>query len=271
MRCPHCGQQHLDKSSFCPVTGKPIPKALTCPNCGQAVQDDWTHCASCGQLLRKYKRTPSGLRVVYWSFILVVIGLVALGVYWLLSLQLPASSLAPTPGHLPSATVLSTSQPATALPQEATALVAAVPTETATSVPPTELPLATLPPPLAAVEFPTQVIDYPSGWPAQLHYPEQFKLVEAASGELPGGGSPGWAAKLRYKGTPDSAADLLSSFFTSGGWQITDRMELDSGGFLILIERDNKTGTGIVVIDPDPTERSYSRVVAIVFPERPGQ
>jgi hypothetical protein len=123
-----------------------------------------------------------------------------------------------------------------------------------------------LPPPLANVKFPTQKIDYPSEWPQELHYPDQFTLVQVSSGIVPDGGTKGWAAKLRYNGTQKDAAELLSSFFTANGWDIAERNELASGSYTLLLEKNNKQNTGIVVIDPDPTNHDTTRVVATVFP-----
>jgi len=124
----------------------------------------------------------------------------------------------------------------------------------------------TLPGPLAAVEFPSQVTTYPPDWPPDLRYPVQFSLAEATSGVLPQGITKGWAAKLVYQGDPRSAADLLSTFFTSKGWQIIERTELDSGGFLILLQRGDKQHTGAVVIDPDTKRPGYTKIVTTIFP-----
>ncbi len=244
--CSTCGAALAAGHKFCPRCGAAVSAPV--PPAGEALKP--------GQAHRGARATP----------VAVVLGVAIVGILVAASrlfspVAAPATPLSPSqlPVIAPTSTQAAlppTAPPALTLP---------------TGIPPTEPPVATLPPPLAAVEFPTQAIDYPGDWPAQLHYPRQFDLVEAISGELPGGGSTGWAAKLRYRGEPSSAADLLSSFFTSQGWQIAERMELDSGGFLLLVERDNKTGSGILIIDPDPVDRLYSRVVALVVPERPGQ
>lgn len=125
--------------------------------------------------------------------------------------------------------------------------------------------IATLPPPLKNVEFPTQVIAYPTDWPIELRYPEQFSVVEVSSGTLPDSASTGWAVKLRYAGDLKSAANILSSFFAEKGWQIVERTELDSGGVLLVIERGDKS-TGIVIMDTDASNPDYTNIIATVFP-----
>ncbi len=125
--------------------------------------------------------------------------------------------------------------------------------------------LLKLPPPLATVPFPSEAIAYSSDWHPDLRYPNQFILVGATSGVSPQG-TKGFAAKLLYQGDPRSAADLLSTFFTSKGWQMVERTELDSKGFLLLFQKDGKQGTGAIVIDPDTQRRGYVKIVATVFP-----
>jgi formylglycine-generating enzyme required for sulfatase activity len=46
MRCPHCGQEHSNQSTVCPVTGNPIV-AFECPNCGQVVMAGTQFCPYC--------------------------------------------------------------------------------------------------------------------------------------------------------------------------------------------------------------------------------
>lgn len=125
--------------------------------------------------------------------------------------------------------------------------------------------IATLPPPLKNVQFPTQVIAYPTNWPIDLRYPEQFSVVEVSSGTLPYSTLVGWAVKLRYAGDLKSAALILSSFFTQKGWQIVESTDLDSGGVLLMIERGDKS-TGIVIMDIDASNPAYTIILATVFP-----
>jgi len=133
-----------------------------------------------------------------------------------------------------------------------------------TNVTSTDFPIPTLPPPLTNVEFPTQVVDYPPEWPTELRYPEQFVVVETTSGVLPNSDIVGWAAKLRIRENPQSAASLLSSFFTAKGWQIAEYTELDSGGVLMVVERDRDTG--IAVIDIDVSNPDYAIILSTIFP-----
>lgn len=138
-----------------------------------------------------------------------------------------------------------------------------------TTVPVTDevdIEFAPLPPPLAEVDFPSQPVDYPPDWPSLLIYPEQFVLVDASSGTLPEDTSTnGWAAKLRYQGTVEEAAEQMKSFFEPNGWQVVEQSELDGGGVLLLMAQTEPAGTVIVVLDPDQDNSSETRILATVF------
>lgn len=164
------------------------------------------------------------------------------------------------PASVPSATPspLSATAP---VPSRTTPPTMTTPAATATSA----SPIAKLPPPLAAVSFPSQVIGYPPDWHPDLRYPNQFSLVETVSGISPRGVK-GWAVKLVYQGEARVAVDLLSNFFASKGWQTLERTELDSKGFLLLVQKDDKHQTGAIVIDPDTERPGYVKIVATVFP-----
>lgn len=150
-----------------------------------------------------------------------------------------------------------------------TVIPSPIPTQPPTPEPtaaPTEVPLVELPPPLVNAEFPAQTIDYPSDWPAELRYPEQFALVQVGSGAVPDGGAQAWAAKLLYHGSPASATNALSAFFTANGWTIAERTELPSGGFTLLIRKNADANSGIITVGPDPKDQAQSRIIAAVFP-----
>lgn len=121
-----------------------------------------------------------------------------------------------------------------------------------------------LPPPLENVEFPLEQTQYPEDWINDLRYPEEFVLVESTSGTLPEGASKGWGTKLRYNGKPSEAANALSKFLEENKWNIVEKSGLDSGGFLILIQRDQ--GSGIIIVDFDPNDPSQSLIIATIFP-----
>ena len=53
---------------------------------------------------------------------------------------------------------------------------------------------------------------------------------------------------------------------TRRGWRVVERTELDSGGFLILVQQDEKRNSEALVIDPDTSDPGYTKVVATVFP-----
>jgi len=122
-----------------------------------------------------------------------------------------------------------------------------------------------LPHPLGNVTFPSEKIQYPSDWPNELKFPKDFMLVDSTSGLLPGASTKGFSAKLRYKGIPFEAEKIISSFFKDNKWSIVETDKLDSGGFSLLIQHNNK-GNGIIVIDADPNNSLQTIIIATIFP-----
>jgi hypothetical protein len=121
-----------------------------------------------------------------------------------------------------------------------------------------------LPPPLRNVDFPSEQIQYPANWPDDLKFPEEFALVDSATGELPETTSTGWSVKLRFKGQPSDAVEKTSDFFEEKGWAIIQKSQLDSGGFSIILEQDQ--GSGIVIIDSDLDDPTTTLIIATIFP-----
>jgi len=72
MKCPHCGQEHSNEATFCPVTGNQIV-AFECPNCGQVIMAGLPYCSYCGYNLIAEAQPPPPRRR-WWPW------LVALGV-----------------------------------------------------------------------------------------------------------------------------------------------------------------------------------------------
>lgn len=124
-------------------------------------------------------------------------------------------------------------------------------------------PVPTVPPPLAKTDFPAQPIGYPAGWPDELRLPDQFALVEAASGTLPDGQSHGWAAKFRYRGTREQAIQALVAYFQGRGWQVLSH-DLDAGTTVLAIEHGNRQSTGSLILDTDPGDPGSVRVLLTV-------
>lgn len=122
-------------------------------------------------------------------------------------------------------------------------------------------PGALLRPPLAEVEFPQQVVAYPPDWPAELRYPDPFVLTEVTTAALPDGGR-GWFAKLTYRGSPDDAASVLSSFFVANGWSV-ERHPVEPSGFVLLVAKVQQGGQGAVVIGPDE-DTPHTKVLATI-------
>lgn len=265
MHCPHCGQEHPDGIIFCPLTGRKIVKETTfCMNCGAKLEASWKICPQCGVPVGEVLRTvrageqlheqalpeskkPVNLRglALLGSLVFITILVTA---YFFLVRRPPA---VPTIEVSQPTLTPSENQPTTTPPLGET---------------PTDILLPTSSPPLAGVEFPLGTVEYPEDWPIELRYPEEFNLVETSSGSLDPGAPKGWAAKLRFEGDVKRAADLLSSFFTENGWQVSERTDLDSGGILIMIERNAGANQGILVIDLDLTDPAYTNVLATVFP-----
>lgn len=121
------------------------------------------------------------------------------------------------------------------------------------------------PPPLADVNFPSKVIAYPSDWPVELRYPDQFKLVAAGSGIMPPTGNKGWVAELIYVGSPVNAKISLTAFFSGKGWQTAERARQDSNGFHLFVRRGSPPQTGTVLIGPENTNTGNSKILVIVI------
>ncbi len=231
MRCPHCGHEHPVSTVFCPTTGGKIVAAQFCTNCGAELQESWRVCPKCGVLvgetLQSNLVSSAGDRKFIQS---------RRNILFLLAIL----ALLTIAGAIYLIYTLQSGIPQTS-------------------------DTATLSPPLENVEFPTQAVPYPSDWPAELRFPEQFIVVDLSSGSLPDSPSTGWAAKLRYVGDPKGAATILSSFLRDNNWQIAEDTSLDTGGVLMVIERDNN-GSGIVVMDIDVTTPGNTIIVATIFP-----
>lgn len=130
----------------------------------------------------------------------------------------------------------------------------------------TTTPSANLPNLLAGDNFPSEVIEYPKDWLAELVFPRDFELVQANSGEFPKGGSLGWAVKLLYAGSIVEASDALAVFFVKNNWKVVHKSDLAEAGMVIIIEREGGRGSGIVSIAPDLDKPSRIRVFATIFP-----
>lgn len=128
---------------------------------------------------------------------------------------------------------------------------------------PVQSDMATLPPPLKNVSFPTQIATLPSNWPAELSYPSGFEVVDTSSGKVNEGQPTGWSAKLRYRGNPQEAADKLASFYQGKGWKVLEKTNLDSGGYLLVLKKG--TSNGVAVFDPDPGQAEDTRVIVTIF------
>ncbi len=257
MRCPECGNENPAGSKFCMKCGARFSQI--CPNCGAGNLAEATYCGQCGASLVPAETRSTERRWVPYvaAFTGALLALAAIAVVVLFFG--PALGWWDVPWATP-----------TAIPPTAEPTLPPEPTEDDTPAPvePTPDPgeiIATLPPPLAGGNFPMEAIEYPADWPSELYYPEAFSLVDTSSGTLEGGAA-GYGAKLRYQGEPSVAADELSLFFNSKGWQIIERTELDAGGVLLLVQRDDGSGSGVIVLDPDLEIPGTTRGLITVFP-----
>jgi hypothetical protein len=138
--------------------------------------------------------------------------------------------------------------------------------ETGDALTPELSSLIALPALLAQIEFPQEQIEYPANWPKGLRYPSEFSLVDVSFGAMPGGAALGWAAKLRYGDEPSLAAAAMTSFLMDRDWQVSERLELESGGIALLVARESSSGSGAIVMEADPGRHGSSLLVATLFP-----
>jgi formylglycine-generating enzyme required for sulfatase activity len=76
MKCPHCGQEHPNQVTYCPVTGNQII-AFECPRCGEVVMASTAFCPFCGLDLGEPDAPAPRRRLVY---ILAGLGVIIAGI-----------------------------------------------------------------------------------------------------------------------------------------------------------------------------------------------
>ena len=122
MQCPHCHQEHLASSQFCPLTGQKIELPAVCPGCGKPVDPTWQNCTSCGQSLIQSGRIleqpairATGFRKARWLILAVgMVGLfcmavIIISIFWKSAnqtLAFPTETLATIKTSVPTETVL---------------------------------------------------------------------------------------------------------------------------------------------------------------------
>jgi formylglycine-generating enzyme required for sulfatase activity len=84
VKCPHCGQEHQNQATYCPVTGDQII-AFECPNCTQVVMAATAFCPYCGFNLVD----PPGPAVRRGPLLFVAAGAVLLALIFLALILLP--------------------------------------------------------------------------------------------------------------------------------------------------------------------------------------
>lgn len=124
-----------------------------------------------------------------------------------------------------------------------------------------------LPPPLIDVEFPSETIDYPDDWPAELILPSGFNLVEIVSGPFPGEEVSTWGAKFETAVPPGQTIKNLESFLSELEWEIVERNELDSGGVEIIAINGNLQG--IIITDAKASNPQYTNILITTFSKSP--
>ena len=238
MRCPHCGQEHPDGSVFCPSTGGKLAGTYFCVNCGTEIQPAWKVCPKCGAPVEKMRNPDLG--------------------------RAPKTSRG-RPGSL-QAVGAGTNRHHTPIliGGVAFSLLIAVGLYFYFARSYQATRVRTLPSPLKDVEFPAERASYPADWPSDLIWPKEFKLVDSASGTLPGSTSKGWSAKFRYSGELSGAVKAVSGFLEGDRWTVVQTSRLDSGAWSVLLERSQ--GSAIVVMDSDPDDASQTLVIATFLP-----
>jgi hypothetical protein len=115
--------------------------------------------------------------------------------------------------------------------------------------------------PFLGVDFPLQAINYPTAWPVEIRYPDQFLLVDASSAQLPDIGKYGWSAQLRFLGSIEDAYDQLIKFYDAHGWKVTEYPQMNTSTRMLLLQK-NETQSGIVVLDIDRTNPRSVLIIA---------
>jgi hypothetical protein len=114
------------------------------------------------------------------------------------------------------------------------------------------------------IEFPLESVEYPQNWPEDLKLPDGIILVDSKSGLAPEGDRQGWLGKFRFTGDPSEAERLISIHFSESGWKTRRIGEFASGGFVLLLEKDQSDG--LVVVDIDPEDPSQVIIAVSCFP-----
>jgi hypothetical protein len=94
-----------------------------------------------------------------------------------------------------------------------------------------------------------------------LRFPQEFVVVDAASGPSADGVVQIWTLKLRFVGSTDAAAQAMLPFLAGHGWN-TQRSQLSSGTQVVTLERSN--GGGGIVMDTDPDDSAAARILISV-------
>lgn len=107
-----------------------------------------------------------------------------------------------------------------------------------------------LQPALADLEFPVEVISYPSNWPSVLNLPSNFQPVELNEYVTSSTRLRVRTGLFRYDGAAAQAADELGAFFGSGDWRIVEQSLTEQGDVALLVAPASGNGSGVIVISP---------------------
>jgi hypothetical protein len=239
MICPHCGKEHKEGISFCPVTGAKLDMQFTCMTCGSELESDWIVCAQCGTPIKKdvqkgtlvtlsAKRRKSSIIAGVLIFFMLFI---AAGTYLALNTFFPkdASPAAisnPSSPNPPDDTFPTVTLAESSLPDNGTD--------------PDIIPI------LDAFIFSTTPIPYPEDWPEEIRYPISMILVHAR-----GSSEGGWISQHLFQGPVQDASTIIEAFFIDKGWVLNEKVEVDKNNRGLFITRNNHEGLILISWDPN--------------------
>jgi hypothetical protein len=253
MICPHCGKEHKEVISFCPVTGARLDMQRICTICGSDLEMDWLVCPQCGKPVENAGQPGASLktsvkkktkRYTYVGIAFILVFFIASGIYLTLNYFLPPST--------PSTEV---SRKSTEIPARDTPTVTPSPTITETSIPYDSTALETIPI-LGSFYFSMTPIPYPMGWPEEIRYPTSMILVAAK-----GSSEAGWISQHIFQGSVQDASIIIATFFVDNGWVVNDHIEVDKNNSGFFIARNNQEGLILVSWDPSTNQTKIAITV----------
>lgn len=115
------------------------------------------------------------------------------------------------------------------------------------------VPIPTAVPLSESLPFPTVSIAHSPDAPDVTQLPAEFILVKSLTGNLPSEQSTGWATLYRFAGEIEDAIIALDGHLQRQGWKI-DRVDMDNGEILLILEQPSDQGTGSAILGADASD-----------------